>query len=761
LETDCESEPGVLCVNDDPVQLKLLEAHLRQAGYRVSCAPDGVEALAHARREPPDLIISDVVMPRGDGIGLCRAVRADAALSGTPVLLLSALRRDDRSVLEGLSAGADEYLEVPFGPARLVALASRLVERKRAEDVRRLSEARYRVIFERSPQPMWVYDLETLSFLAVNDAAVRRYGYTREEFLAMTIRDIRPPSELPSLLEDLSSLSADECSPARAWKHLRKDGSAIEVEITSSDFNFAGRRARLIHINDVTERKRAEESLARLAAAVEQTADSIVITDAAGAIQYVNPAFERVSGYARAEALGRNPRFLKSGKTDASVYREMWATLARGEVWAGHFVNRRKDGSFYEESVTISPVRDGGGEVINYIAVKQDLTQQKRLEEQLLQSQKMEAVGQLAGGVAHDFNNLLTAINGYSDLTLRRLSAGDPLRRNVEEVRKAGERAASLTRQLLAFSRKQVLQPVALGLNALVSDMEKMLRRLIGEDVELRTALAPDLGRVKADPGQVEQVVMNLCVNARDAMPRGGKLTVETENVALDEEYASRHVGVTPGPYVMLSVSDTGTGMDEETRERIFEPFFTTKEQGKGTGLGLSTVYGIVKQSGGYIEVSSEVGRGTTFRVYFPRAGEGAQEYRRGAEPEEVLRGAETILLTEDEEMVRRLAREVLEIYGYRVLEAANGGAAFLICERHEGPIHLLVTDVVMPEMSGPELAERLARLRPDMRVLYMSGYTDTAILTQGVLEEGADFIHKPFTPGDLARKVREVLDRS
>nr|MDQ5836403.1 PAS domain S-box protein [Acidobacteriota bacterium] len=732
-----ESEPTVLCVNDSPEQLKLLEARLRQAGCRVVCAADGVEALEAARREPPDLIVSDVVMPRGDGIELCRAVRADADLSHTPVLLLSAMRRDEQSVLEGLSAGADEYLEAPCSTARLVALASRLVERKRAEDVRRESEGRYRMLFERSPQPMWVYDLETLRFLAVNDAAVRHYDYTRAEFLSMTIKDIRPPAEVPALLEDISSLSVDDYTPSRAARHVKKDGAAIEVEVTGSDFGFAGRRARLIQINDVTERRRAEESLARLAAAVEQTADSIVITDAAAAIQYVNPAFERVSGYTRGETLGRNPRFLKSGKTDESVYREMWAALARGEVWAGNFVNKRKDGTFYEEHVTVSPVRDDTGQVINYIAVKQDLTQQKQLEEQLRQSQKMEAVGRLAGGIAHDFNNLLTAINGYSDLALRRLQAEDPLRKSVEEIRKAGERAAALTRQLLAFSRKQVLQPVVLDLNSVVSDMEKMLRRLIGEDVELRTALAHDLGSIKADPGQVEQVIMNLAVNARDAMPSGGRLTIETANVYLGEEYAARRLtDFTPGPYVVLTVTDTGTGMDDETRERIFEPFFTTKGSGKGTGLGLSTVYGIVRQSGGSVRVSSEVGRGSTFEVYFPRAGEGVQEYRRGAEPEEVLRGAETVLLAEDEEMVRRLAREVLEVYGYRVLVAANGGAAFLICERHEGPISLLVTDIVMPEMSGRELAARLAHLRPEMKVLYMSGYTDASVAGQESFED-------------------------
>ena len=396
---------------------------------------------------------------------------------------------------------------------------------------------------------------------------------------------------------------------------------------------------------------------------------------------------------------------------------------------------------------------------MNYIAVKQDISDFKQLEEQLRQSQKLEAIGMLAGGIAHDFNNLLTVIRGYSDLTLMRLSEEDPLHRNISEVKKAAERAAGLTRQLLAFSRKQVLQPKVLDLNAVVSELEKMLRRLIGEDIGLRTVLESDLGSVKADPGQIEQIIMNLAVNARDAMPQGGKLTIETTNVYLDEDYAKVHIAVIPGPYVMFAVSDTGTGMDSRTQARIFEPFFTTKEKGKGTGLGLSTVYGIVKQSGGNIWVYSEVGQGTTFKVYLPRVDEGAQEYKRSAETEGAIQGSETILLAEDEEMVRKLARQVLEMHGYQVLEAANGGAALLICERHKEPIHLLITDVIMPEMSGRELADRLAQLRPEMKVLYMSGYTDNAIVHQGVLDEGANFIQKPFPTDALARKVREVLD--
>jgi signal transduction histidine kinase len=383
----------------------------------------------------------------------------------------------------------------------------------------------------------------------------------------------------------------------------------------------------------------------------------------------------------------------------------------------------------------------------------------RNTENQLVQSQKLEAVGRLAGGISHDFNNLLTVILGYTDISKRTLKEGDPLLRNLEEIGKASERAASLTRQLLAFSRKQVMQPKVFDLNTVVSDLKKMLRRMIGEDIELRVISEADLGNIKADPVQLEQVIMNLVVNARDAMPRGGKLSIETSNVYLDESYAREHVSVDPGEYVMLAISDTGCGMNEETRQRIFEPFFTTKESGKGTGLGLSMVYGIVKQSGGNIWVYSEEGRGTTFKIYFPRVTAEAEEYRRVGDTFEMPKGSETILLVEDAALVRTLARQVLETAGYKVLEAASAEAALTICEPNGTRIDLLLTDVVMPGMSGNDMSKILLARQPDMPVLYMSGYTDEAIVQHGVLEAGINFLQKPFSPGALALKVREVLD--
>jgi signal transduction histidine kinase/ActR/RegA family two-component response regulator len=378
---------------------------------------------------------------------------------------------------------------------------------------------------------------------------------------------------------------------------------------------------------------------------------------------------------------------------------------------------------------------------------------------QLEQAQKMDAVGRLAGGVAHDFNNLLTVILGRTDILLHPLKPEDPMRRGIELIQRTAGRAADLTRQLLAFSRKQVLESVVLDLSAVTTDMKDMLGRLIGEDIALLTTPTPGLGRVKADRGQIEQVIMNLAVNARDAMPQGGRLIVETADIDLDDEYVRRHVGARPGPHVMLAVSDTGTGIPHEIQPQIFEPFFTTKEQGKGTGLGLATVYGIVKQSGGYIEVDSEPGQGTTFRVYLPRLDAEPAPVDRSARPAAAAGGTETILLVEDEEGVRELARDILRASGYTVLEARNGPEALLLCERHQGPLDMLLTDVVMPRMSGRELAERLAPLRPDLSVLYMSGYTDDAVIRHGVLGAGTAFLQKPFTPAILAQRVRETLD--
>jgi len=416
-----------------------------------------------------------------------------------------------------------------------------------------------------------------------------------------------------------------------------------------------------------------------------------------------------------------------------------------------------KSGSY---ACHVEPLRDSDGQVSGAICMSLDITDRKQLEEQLRQAQKMEAVGRLAGGIAHDFNNLLMVIQGYGDLLVERLPTGDPLRRNAEQIQMASQRASSLTRQLLAFSRKQMLAPKILNIQTVVADMEKILRRLIGEDVQLETSSAPDLGLVKADRSQIEQVILNLAVNARDAMPQGGRLTIETANVELDASYSHPPAVLSPGKYVMLAVTDNGCGMDAETQAHVFEPFFTTKEKGKGTGLGLATVYGVVKQSGGYVWVYSEPGRGTSFKIYLPRIVETAVPAGREGKSDMQVpqRGSETILLVEDEKGVRELAREYLTSSGYTVIEAEDGHTALELAAMHVGPIHLLLTDVVMPGISGRELAERVGQIRPGIKIIYMSGYTDQAVVHHGILENDAILLQKPFTLMTLAGKLREML---
>ena len=494
----------------------------------------------------------------------------------------------------------------------------------------------------------------------------------------------------------------------------------------------------------------------------------MVMIDKDGTFKYINPKFRELLGYDLND-IPNGKTWFRKAYPDPTYRHHVISTwindlegLKSGEKRPRTFTVTCKGGT--EKIINFIPVQLETGE--NLIACE-DITELKRaeeekavLQEQLRQSQKVEAVGCLAGGIAHDFNNLLTVIKGYSQLSSIELKEGDPLRGNIDEIQNATDRAASLTRQLLAFSRRQVMEMKVLDLNTLLRDLEKMLRRVIGEDIEMVIQLAEDLGRVRADVGQIEQVIMNLAVNGRDAMPNGGKLTIETANVELDEFYARSHVDVKPGHYVMFSVSDTGVGMTPEVRERIFEPFFTTKEKGKGTGLGLSTSYGIVKQSEGDIWVYSVQGKGTTFKIYLPRVNEPLEEIRKEVLKKELPRGNEMILIVEDEEKVRKLAGKILERQGYRILEASQGDDALRISERHGGPIDLILVDVIMPGMSCSELAKHLKSPHPKMKVLYMSGYTDNAIVRHEVLEKGVNYIQKPFTMEGLARKVREVLDK-
>ena len=739
-----------------------------------------------------------------------------------------------------------------------------------------------RALFGQNPHPMWVFDVETLEFLDVNEAAVRHYGYSRAEFLAMRIADI--------CSSDVADVTADPDAGRGAWKPAQtrryrlKTGEIVNAEIASHTVTFAGRPAILVSTRDVTDRARTETERNLLAAIVEDCEDAIVGT-VDGIVVSWNAAAALVYGYTREEAIGQHLSLFIPAERAAELP-DLLARLQRGERLAHYETERRrKDGSTVPVSLTLSPVRNAAGTVTGVSAVCRDIserlradcaleeseermrfaletshvgiweanvttkvaywsetneamhglapgtfgrtiqafvdcihpddrervlraieeakrartateyqyrtispdgterwitstaqffydeagapirgtgvtadiTERRLLEDQLRQAQKMEAVGQVAGGVAHDFNNMLTAILGNAELVLGELSADDAHRDNIEEIRSAGQRAAALTQQLLAFSRKQILTTRVIHLGGVVTGIIPLLRRLIGENIDLR-AIAWNRGHVKADRLQMEQVLMNLAVNARDAMPDGGRLTIETADVVLDQAYAREYPYVTPGPYVVLTVSDTGHGMDAATRKRVFEPFFTTKPTGKGTGLGLATVYGIAKQSGGHIHVDSERGRGTTFKVYLPRTDEVEAVRQPAPDDHRPLGGNATILLVEDEAVVRKFAHRVLESYGYTVHASADPRQAIEFANARAGPIDLIVTDVVLPEMNGRAMAALLQQQHPESKVLYISGYADQAIVHHGVLDEGTCFLPKPFTAEALARSVREVL---
>jgi two-component system cell cycle sensor histidine kinase/response regulator CckA len=749
-----------------------------------------------------------------------------------------------------------------------VAVIRDITERKRAEAALRDSEERYKALFERSLDCVFISDFEG-RFLDANQAALDLLGYSREDIATTTFQSLLTEDQLPMALRSVEEIKAiGHQKHSSEFRVRAKDGRLVHVETQSSliyrdgkpyaiqgivrdmtereqthrelqrqaafaqhnpnpvlelsetgeilyannaarqmahvlgheqldqmlppntavivrgclgmdkpilrmemqDGNrtlswsfFPVRHNRVVHCyaGDITERKHAEEANSRLATAVEQAAESIVITDTRGDILYVNPAFEKDSGYSRAEVLGRNPRISKSGKHDAQFYRRMWEVLNHGEIWSGHLINRRKDGTLYEEEATISPVRDATGKVVNYVAVKRDVTREVQLEAQFRQSQKLEAVGQLAGGVAHDFNNILAVIQLQAGVLKTETGLTAQQQEYAADIERAAERAANLTRQLLLFSRKQSLQPRDLDLNESVSSITKMLQRVLGEHIQMHFKLAPQPMLVHADPGMMDQVLMNLTVNARDAMPQGGQLVIETSAVEFDEISATQCAQARAGTFACLSVTDTGCGIPPEIIARIFEPFFTTKEIGKGSGLGLATVFGIVQQHQGWVNVYSEVGLGTTFRVYLPRLLKARETPTTWVTLAAIAGGNETILLVEDDASLRVVVRTALSRLGYHVLEATDGAAALNLWRQHRAEIRLLLTDLVMPGgMTGKDMAAQILAQDPKMKVIYASGYSVEIGGEDFPLTEGVNFLSKPFEVPKLAQTIRHCLDQ-
>jgi PAS domain S-box-containing protein len=735
---------GVLRTSVDGALLEVNDAFARILGFS-------------AREELRDCKANDFYYQPADREAMLQRLLSEGSLSNYE----ACLRHKDGSPVCVL---ANVVLhEESSGPDVIQSTIIDITERKRAEEALLL----FRTLIDRSNDGIEVIDPETGRFLDVNETACQAHGYTRDEYLTLSVRDVAPtsdPSAWAHNLEQLRQLG----SRLHVGLHRRKDGSTFPVEVNITYIRLQ-RDYIVAVVRDITERKRAEETVRqseeRLRQAVRVSHLGIFDHDHVTDTVYWSPEERAIHGW-EAERAPTVAEFVgilhpeDRARIAAAIHRahdpagdglfdvEQRIIRPDGEV---RWLVTRSQTFFEGEGAARRPVRTVG-------AVR-DVTELKRLEEQFRLAQKMEAVGQLAGGVAHDFNNLLTVINGLSELAFYQMHPEDPSRKLIAEILQAGERAAVLTRQLLAFGRKQVLQPQVLDVNVLLGELMKMLMRLLGENIGLRLEADANLGLVKVDPGQFEQAVMNLVVNARDAMPAGGRLTIETRNAELDEDYNRQHPDAMPGQYVLVAVSDTGHGMDAVTRARIFEPFFTTKEPGRGTGLGLAMVYGFVKQSGGHIEAQSELGRGTTFKVYLPRTDETVSYGRSSQDFVMAPGGTETLLLVEDQDAVRTFARHVLLERGYTVLEARDGEEAFRVAQQCPGPIHLLVTDVVMPRMNGRQLAELLARDRPKLRVLFMSGYADEAITRCGLPEAGAAFLQKPFNTIRLARMVREVLD--
>jgi PAS domain S-box-containing protein len=812
----------ILVVDDNEQNLYQLQVLLGANGYQVASAANGAEALAQARQNPPDLIISDILMPVMDGFALCREWKKDERLKAIPFVFYTATYTDDRDRNFALSLGAERFIVKPEEPDNFLraireateqvqhapgepvhlpivgleteetgqlrqynevlvrkleskmqqlehadhARERELVERKRA--ARELQESKQLIesVVENVPLMIFLKEAQDLRFVVFNQAGEELLGYDRKDLLGKNNLDLFPPEQAAffmakdrealagGVLLDIPEESILTAKKGQRLLHTRK------VCIKGAD----GVTKYLLGISeDITERKHAEEALreseARFRLLFEQAADSIlildIVPDGVPVIRDANSATLRLLGYERHEFIGQPLSFIEPAPDFSKLVHERRESILSGTGTVFEASHRCKDGTIRQFECSAAETRIGSKTFA--ISVERDITERHRLEEQLREAQKMDAIGRLAGGVAHDFNNALAVIQGFSELALLQLNPLDPLRRHLDQIIRAVEKSADLTRQLLAFARRQVVTPRVLDLNVAIASLAKMLPRLIGEDIDLRIVPGEGLWNVRIDPTQVDQILVNLVTNARDAIANTGTITIETSDVVLGEEYCRRHPGLAPGEYLLLAVTDSGIGMDKATLERAFEPFFTTKAEGKGTGLGLATVYGIAKQNGGLVDVYSEPAHGTTFKVYLPRFVGEAEQPAQKKEPGS-LRGTETVLIVEDEPLLLEIIGEGLQELGYDVVTAGSPGDAILLCEKHAGAIHLLLTDVIMPTMNGKELQQRLERIKPGLRTIFMSGYTANVVASRGIVDADMLFIQKPFTFEALASKVREAL---
>ena len=753
--------------SQEDAELTLRE--LERAGFQ--CKPQIIatraELVQHLVRFPFDIVLSDYRLAGWTGMDAFATMRQ--AGRDVPFILVTGILGEEVAV-ECIRQGITDYV-LKDHLARLPLVVARALEERALRDTRdlmvqalRQSEANALFLFSHNPLPMWVFDRDTLQFLQVNDATLRDYGYERGDFLRMKATDLHPAEEIPRLMRALHDESRREAL-AGEWRLRKKDGSALDVEMFLHKMRYSGHAAALVVAQDITERKRAEEEKQKFSTLVEYCRDFIAVADLQDNVEYVNPAGRAMLGIPDGDSLQGTHSVDYIVPADLSlVYDTILPALRSSGHWEGElrFRHRQTGQSLPMDFVGFQVKDPETGEPRFVATVSRDMTERRALEQQLHHAQKFEAFGQLAGGIAHDFNNVIGAILGWAELGEEQAASGNAtLHGYFKKIHLQCDRVTALIRQLLAFARRQILEPRSMKFNQTVRDVMNLLDKVIGKDIEIRPVLDEDLWPVRADPTQVEQVLLNLCINSRDAMPKGGRITIETRNSGLSEEDCRHLPGFLPGRFAELDVTDTGIGMDAATRERIFEPFFTTKGTGKGTGLGLATVYGIVRQHNGFIHVESEPGRGSTFRIFLPvDEGPSAAETRSSAADDEPVRGGtETLLLADDHEGVCEMAQSVLKAKGYNVLIAHDGDEAVELFRANRDRIALVVLDVIMPRRSGPEVFTAIKALAPGVKVVFATGYSNETAVLADLAARGTLVLRKPYSPTLLCRRVREVLD--